>query len=62
MDWSQVLFLFLANTSLIVWFRSESREDWRHMDSKLEASLKGIRDEMRDFHDRLCKIEERNKR
>lgn len=40
-----------------------------HTDSKLEASmskmdstLQGIREDMRDFHGRLCAIEERNKK
>lgn len=61
MDWSQVLTLFFANAGLIIWFRTESRADWRHMDNKLDASLQGIRDEMKDFHNRLCSIEERNK-
>lgn len=39
-----------------------------HTDSKLEASmakidatLQGIREDMRDFHGRLCAIEERNR-
>lgn len=29
-------------------------------DSRIDASLKAIGDEMRDFHSRLCIIEERN--
>lgn len=58
-DWVPILGLFLANASLILWFRSESRSDWRHMDAKLDASLNGIREEMKDFHGRLCAIEER---
>lgn len=69
MDWAQVLFLFLANASLIIWFRVESRADWRHMDSKLDAFVKSIREdvkavqeEMKDFHNRLISIEEKNKR
>lgn len=39
-----------------------------HMDSKVEqhrletqAILNGIREDMRDFHGRLCSIEERNR-
>lgn len=32
-----------------------------HTDNKLEAALQGIREDMRDFHGRLCAIEERNK-
>ena len=70
MDWTQVLTLFFANAGLIIWFRSESRSDWRHMDAKLDANLKGIQDEMKEFHTklalqdqefkmRLCAIEER---
>lgn len=72
MDWMQVLFLFFANAGLIIWFRAESRADWRHMDNKLEAALKAIQEEMKDFHIklaaqdlefkmRLCAIEEKNK-
>lgn len=85
-SWIQIIALFLANAALIVWFRSESRSDWRHMDSKMEsfraengilirsmeATLKGIQDEMKEFHtklalqdqefkNRLCDIEEKNK-
>ena len=67
MDWLQVISLFLANAGLIIWFRSESRSDWRHMDAKVDA----IHEEMKDFHVklalqdqefkmRLCAIEERN--
>lgn len=64
--WVQIVSLFLANAGLIIWFRAESRSDWRHMDNKLEANQKeikslieAIKDEMRDFHGRLCAIEER---
>ncbi len=62
MEWLQVISLFLANAGLIVWFRAESRSDWRHMDSKLDASITAIREEMKDFHGRLCSIEERNRK
>lgn len=62
MDWLQVFTLFFANAGLIIWFRSESRNDWRHMDAKLDASLKAIHEEIKDFHGRLCQIEERNKK
>lgn len=59
MDWAQVLFLFFANASLIIWFRSESRSDWRHMDNKLDTFIRGIQEEMKDFHARLLSLEER---
>ena len=62
MDWLQVMTLFFANAGLIIWFRAESRSDWRHMDSKLDASLKAIQEEIKDFHGRLCKIEEQRKK
>lgn len=68
MDWIQLLSLFLANAGMIIWFRSESRADWRHMDNKLEEHrnetsyiLRAIQSEMKDFHGRLCAIEERYK-
>jgi len=69
MDWGQIAALFLANASLILWMRSESRSDWRAMDAKMDSwkaecnsNLKAIHEEMRDFHGRLCAIEERRKR
>jgi len=55
MDWTQILFLFFANASLIIWFRAESRADWRHMDNIVIA----IQEEMKDFHARLISLEER---
>jgi hypothetical protein len=72
MDWTQVIALFLANAGLIGWFRAESRSDWRHLDSKIDANAKetrdlinaihsDIREEMKDFHGRLCAIEERSR-
>jgi len=68
-NWIQVFSLFIANAGLIIWFRTESRNDWRHMDNKLDAYhketnqlIKAIQDEISDFHGRLCTIEERNKK
>jgi len=61
MDWLQVMTLFAANAGLILWFRSESRSDWRQMDAKFDAHLTAIHEEMKDFHGRLCAIEERNR-
>lgn len=63
-----VLGMFIANAALIIplflWNRSESRADIRHMDAKLESTrelVRAIYDETKDFHNRLCAIEERNK-
>jgi hypothetical protein len=67
-----ILALILGNAAFIVplflWNRSESRADIRVMDSKLEsfraettALIQSIQQEMKDFHGRLCAIEERNR-
>jgi hypothetical protein len=69
MGWEHILALILGNGALIIplflWNRAESRADIRHMDSKLESTrelVRAIHDEMKDFHNRLCAIEERNKK
>lgn len=65
MDWIQFIIFVGSTIGLFFWNRSESRADMRHMDSKLEATrelVRAIYDESRDFHARLCTIEERNKR
>ena len=76
MDWIGVLALFVANGGLIFWMRSESRQDWRMMDAKMDqvnarmeqhkaetnAILREIKDELKDFHGRLCTIEERRRK
>lgn len=62
MEWVQVLFIFFSNAALILWFRSESRQDWRHMDNKLDTFMRGIQEEMKDFHNRLLDIEIKNKK
>lgn len=56
-QWIQVISLFLANAGLIIWFRAESRNDWRHMDAKFDGFMKAIQEEIKDFHGRLCEIE-----
>jgi hypothetical protein len=57
MDWIQIFTLFLANAGLIIWFRAESRADHRQVIDLIMA----IQQEMKDFHGRLCAIEEKNK-
>lgn len=74
-----VLGVFIANASIIIplflWIRGESRDDTRHMDTKLDANRELLREvhnetkslihsiqmEMKDFHNRLCKIEQERK-
>ncbi len=65
MDWIQFIIFISSTIGLFFWNRSESRADWRHMDAKLEATrelVRAIYDESKDFHTRLCMIEERNKK
>lgn len=59
-----VLGVFIANAALVIplflWNRSESRSDIRHMDNKIDAIREltyAIHMEMKEFHNRLCKIE-----
>lgn len=52
-------FVILVATiaGLFLWCRSESREDFRNVTLILE----GIREDIKDFHGRLCTIEERTR-
>jgi hypothetical protein len=52
-SWMQIISLFLANAALILWFRAESRSDWRHMDAQSKDFQQAILQEMKDFHGRL---------
>lgn len=65
MDWTQFSIFFIGVFGLFIWNRTESRADIRHMDTKLESTrelVRAIHDEMKDFHGRLCAIEEKNKK
>lgn len=61
MEWTQVLTIVLANVglsiTLFLWLRKESNADRREVLSLIEA----IKNEMKDFHGRLCTIEERHR-
>lgn len=68
MEWTQFIIFFLGVFGLFLWNRAEARNDARHADAKLKSHealissfLEGIRQEMKDFHGRLCAIEERRK-
>ena len=69
MEWSQVVVVLVAFVGLFMWTRTESRADQRQMDQRLEAMqretnalIEAIRQDIKDFHGRLCTIEERNRR
>jgi hypothetical protein len=75
MEWTQFVIFFIGVFGLFIWNRTESRNDIRHMDQKLEANrelvreihnesktiLTAIQSEMKDFHYKLLDIE-RNKK
>jgi hypothetical protein len=62
MDYVQFFGLILTVGGLFIWNRTESRADHRNLENNVMAMLTGIREEIKDFHGRLCAIEERNKR
>ncbi len=68
MDWTQVLAIMGANIGVMLpmffWLRSEANADRRESASDRRDILqliRNIQDEIKDFHGRLCAIEERNK-
>lgn len=61
MEWSQFVILIITIFGLFMWSRSESRSDYKHLEAKTESILRAIQDEIKDFHGRLCSLEERRK-
>ena len=65
MDWIQFATFLIANTvftlTLWLWARTESRNDHRELVAMVNSIHLAIHQEMKDFHGRLCAIEERNK-
>jgi hypothetical protein len=66
MDWSQVLTILGANLAIFFWLRTESNADRRQIQQEAAADRKDflllireIKDELKDFHARLCVIEEK---
>lgn len=57
MDWIQFTILIVTMGGFFLWNRGESRADNRRALDLIEA----INKEMKDFHGRLCAIEERSK-
>lgn len=58
MEWGQFLILIITIGGLFLWNRSESNNDRREM----MGLIKSIQEEIKDFHGRLCAIEEKNSR
>lgn len=58
MDYIQFITMLVATIGLFAWNRSESRSDYRSVLSLMQA----IQNEMKDFHGRMCSLEERGKK
>jgi len=61
MEWTQFLILIVTFAGLFFWNRSESRSDNRELRAETMVILRAIETEMKDFHGRLCAIEESRK-
>jgi len=64
MNWDQVLIIIGSNIALILVMFGTTVTLWLHTDKKIDAmhqTIDSIKEEMKDFHGRLCAIEERNK-
>ena len=65
MDWTQVLTVFAViatnlGTVITLYCQLDKKLDEQRRETN--DILKGIREEMKDFHGRLCAIEERNRK
>jgi hypothetical protein len=69
---AEFIVLIISMAGMFFWSISESKEDKRlilalmnenriELQSSINANMSAIHDEMKDFHGRLCAIEERNK-
>lgn len=61
MDWMQILTLVGSNVVLFMWVRTESRADHRELERWTKDMLQAIQQETKDFHGRLCSIEQKNR-
>jgi hypothetical protein len=58
-EWSQIGIVVITMAGLFLWNRTESRADYRHLETSVNSIIEAIRQDMKDFHGRLCAIEER---
>jgi len=64
MEWTQFLIMLITMAGLFFWNRSESRNDTRHMEAIAKGNsdmILAIHQEIKDFHGRLCSLEERHR-
>ena len=62
MEWYQVMTIVGANLGMFLWSVRQSRADYLHCQRSIESFSAAMVKESRDFHGRLCAIEERNKK
>lgn len=62
MEWYQVLSIIAANLAMFFWLRTEGNSDRREMTQMIREFKDEVQKEMKDFHGRLCAIEERNRK
>ncbi len=65
MDWIQFIIFLSAMAGMFTWLRSDIQQQRTESASDRRDILTIIREiqqEMKDFHGRLCAIEERNKK
>lgn len=69
MDWTQFAIFLVTMLGMFFWLRTEANADRREY-AAIAASdrrdilqiIREIKDEAKDFHGRLCAIEERNRK
>jgi len=59
MEWTQFAIFSISVFGLFLWNRSESRSDLRQFESEIRSWKEEINKEMKDFHGRLCSLEEK---
>jgi len=62
LSWLQVITIVGANLVLLLGLIGTIVALFLHSNKRIDDALKGISEEMRDFHSRLCVIEERNRK
>lgn len=58
MDWPTIITILGTNIALFSWLRS----DMKSFETKIEGWKDEVNKEMKDFHGKLCALEERNKK
>lgn len=68
MDWTQLTIFFVGVFGMWLWQRTEANADRRQASAETSACraellgvLKAIQDEIKDFHGRLCALEEKHR-